>query len=91
MIGYIDRYKNKMSKERCSNSEFYLSNTLPDKFDETKVGKVKKGIYIIEKGKNRIYRYKVLKITKTQFIWELVLKKSDGVIGQPGPVVYYRK
>ncbi|MBQ3627525.1 MAG: hypothetical protein II947_00670 [Bacteroidaceae bacterium] len=76
---------------------YYLSDTIPDKFEYAKVGKIPKGKYIIEHNESSKYVdaddatiYKVTKITENEMVLTHV-KNTFEVIGMPGGSDTYRK
>lgn len=76
---------------------YYLSDTIPDKFEHAKVGKIPKGKYIIEHNESSKYVdaddatiYKVTKITENEMVLTHV-KNTFEVIGMPGGSDIYRK
>ena len=78
---------------------YYLSDTIPDKFEYAKVGKIPKGKYIIKHNVSPKYVdynpddatiHKVTKITENEMVLTHV-KNTFEVIGMPGGSDIYRK
>ena len=64
---YVKRGETKESKRFFSNSyPYYLAATIPTKFNQSFVGKVKSGAYVIKYVNKRIVAYKVLSISNAQ-------------------------
>lgn len=62
---YVKRGETKESKRFFSNS-YYLAATIPTKFNQSFVGKVKSGAYVIKYVNKRIVAFKVLSISNAQ-------------------------
>ena len=61
---YVKRGETKESKRFFSNSyPYYLAATIPTKFNQSFVGKVKSGAYVIKYVNKRIVAFKVLSIS----------------------------
>ena len=69
-------------------SSFYLSNTIPEKFDSTKVGVSTSGCYFNKYiNKDHFTCYAILSFDKSK--GEMVLElKNDKFIGQDDPVTF---
>ena len=64
---YVKRGETKESKRFFSNSyPYYLAATIPTKFNQSFVGKVKSGAYVIKYVNKRIVAFKVLSISNAQ-------------------------
>lgn len=64
---YIKREETKESKRFFSNSyPYYLAATIPTKFNQSFVGKVKSGAYVIKYVNKRVVAFKVLSISNAQ-------------------------
>lgn len=64
---YIKREETKESKRFFSNSyPYYLAATIPTKFNQSFVGRVKSGAYVIKYVNKRIVAFKVLSISNAQ-------------------------
>lgn len=88
---YMDRCGKQKTKEYNGKIDFYLSNAFPTTFDHSKVGVSSKGKYIIEKSNNGFYCFKILVFSNKKMVLIREIRKSDNVIGQPEPFVYYRR
>ena len=61
---YVKRGETKESKRFFSNSyPYYLAATIPTKFNQSFVGRVKSGAYVIKYVNKRIVAFKVLSIS----------------------------
>lgn len=64
---YVKRGETKESKRFFSNSyPYYLAATIPTKFNQSFVGKVKSGAYVIKYVNKRVVAFKVLSISNAQ-------------------------
>ncbi len=64
---YVKRGETKESKRFFSNSyPYYLATTIPTKFNQSFVGKVKSGAYVIKYVNKRVVAFKVLSISNAQ-------------------------
>lgn len=64
---YVKRGETKESKRFFSNSyPYYLAATIPTKFNQSFVGKVKSGSYVIKYVNKRVVAFKVLSISNAQ-------------------------
>ena len=64
---YVKRGETKESKRFFSNSyPYYLAATIPTKFNQSFVGKVKSGTYVIKYVNKRVVAFKVLSISNAQ-------------------------
>ena len=64
---YVKRGETKESKRFFSNTyPYYLAATIPTKFNQSFVGKVKSGAYVIKYVNKRVVAFKVLSISNAQ-------------------------
>lgn len=64
---YVKRGETKESKRFFSNSyPYYLAATIPTKFNQSFVGKVKSGAYVIKYVNKKVVAFKVLSISNAQ-------------------------
>lgn len=70
------------------SGQYYMSDTLPEAFDSTKVGKNTKGCYLIWQARCKFVCMKILDAKDNGLRMVRVFLPDEFVIGEPDPVLY---
>lgn len=75
------------------HSRYYLSDVIDTVFDESKVGRVENGKYIVQLGKGgKTWVHEIIVLNDSSFVMNLVFRPKDEVrIGVPRKLMYVTK
>ena len=75
------------------HSRYYLSDVIDTVFDESKVGRVENGKYIVQLGKGgKTWVHEIIVLNDSSFVMNLVYRPKDEVrIGVPRKLMYVTK
>ena len=75
-----------INKDLSYDRRYYLSDNVPRSFDESKVGKLTSGVYLVEKTFNGFLCYKITNYTGYEL--RMVLVPTDNSSHNPDPLVW---
>lgn len=87
---FFDLKHKRQRKVRRQSCRFYLANAIPSKFDDSKVGKAKRGKYLVIKVKSRFECLEIIHFTSIYLCVRPVLLDKDVIGGPPDILCYLR-